>query len=286
MKAHFFDLDTIVNIDNKVWIIDKNNPNNPIIKISQSDFNLIRNGVYRSQNQRLSLNGTNYWFPEDLMNQIKIKSKRIKFDLSNLGFSMQEFSNSEIIKELDYEINMDLFHNIKNTTDHIYIICSKNNKKNYEIIIDKIIIDKIEDKLYKLGLEIKDYYFISETFYNRDLDEILYKKIRIILQHLVGYKTEGDKFIDNEIERYDEVHYYDTDLQNTNIKVNDFLKTILDNTEDFLKKTIISEINSIQKFVYINWVSPNKVNRIQSKKTLLEYSKLIRTFESFKYYRK
>jgi hypothetical protein len=281
MKAHFFDLDTIVNIDNKVWIIDKNNPNNPIIKISQSDFNLIRNGVYRSQNQRLSLNGTNYWFPEDLMNQIKIKSKRIKFDLSNLGFSMQEFSNSEIIKELDYEINMDLFHNIKNTTDHIYIICSKNNKKNYEIIIDKI-----EDKLYKLGLEIKDYYFISETFYNRDLDEILYKKIRIILQHLVGYKTEGDKFIDNEIERYDEVHYYDTDLQNTNIKVNDFLKTILDNTEDFLKKTIISEINSIQKFVYINWVSPNKVNRIQSKKTLLEYSKLIRTFESFKYYRK
>jgi len=281
MKAHFFDLDTIVNIDNKVWIIDKNNPNNPIIKISQSDFNLIRNGVYRSQNQRLSLNGTNYWFPEDLMNQIKIKSKRIKFDLSNLGFSMQEFSNSEIIKELDYEINMDLFHNIKNTTDHIYIICSKNNKKNYEIIIDKI-----EDKLYKLGLEIKDYYFISETFYNRDLDEILYKKIRIILQHIVGYKTEGDKFIDNEIERYDEVHYYDTDLQNTNIKVNDFLKTILDNTEDFLKKTIISEINSIQKFVYINWVSPNKVNRIQSKKTLLEYSKLIRTFESFKYYRK
>ena len=281
MKAHFFDLDTIVNIDNKVWIIDKNNPNNPIIKISQSDFNLIRNGVYRSQNQRLSLNGTNYWFTEDLMNQIKIKSKRIKFDLSNLGFSMQEFSNSEIIKELDYEINMDLFHNIKNTTDHIYIICSKNNKKNYEIIIDKI-----EDKLYKLGLEIKDYYFISETFYNRDLDEILYKKIRIILQHLVGYKTEGDKFIDNEIERYDEVHYYDTDLQNTNLKVNDFLKTILDNTDDSLKKSIISEINSIQKFVYINWVSPNKVNRIQSKKTLLEYSKLIRTFESFKYYKK
>ena len=281
MKAHFFDLDTIVNIDNKVWVIDKNNPSNPVIKISQSDFNLIKNGVYRNQNQRLTLNGTNYWFPEDLLNQIKIKSKRIKFDLSNLGFSMQEFSNSEVIKELEYEINMDLFHNIKNTTDHIYIICSKNNKKNYEIIIDKI-----EDKLYKLGLEIKDYYFISETFYNRDLDEILYKKIRIILQHLVGYKTEGDKFIDNEIESYDEVHYYDTDLQNINIKVNDFLKTILDNTDDSLKKTIISEINSVQKFAYINWVSPNKVNRIQSKKTLLEYSKLIKTFESFKYFKK
>ncbi len=278
MKAHFFDLDTIVDIDNKVWIIDKNNPNNPILKITQSDFNLIRKGVYKSQNQKIALNGDNYWFPEDILNQIKIRSKRIKFDLSNLGFSMQEFSNSELIKDLDYNLNLDLFTNIKNTTDHIYIICSKNNKKNYEIIIKKI-----EDKLYKLGLEIKSYYFISETFYNRNLDDILYKKIRIILQHLVGYKTEGDKFIDSEIDGYDEVFYYDSDLHNTNIPVNDFLKSILDNTEDSLKKSIISEINSVQKFAYMNWVSPNKVNRIQSKKILLEYNKLIRTFESFRY---
>lgn len=278
MKAHFFDLDTIVDIDNKVWIIDKNNPNNPILKITQSDFNLIRKGVYKSQNQKIALNGDNYWFPEDILNQIKIKSKRIKFDLSNLGFSMQEFSNSELIKDLDYNLNLDLFTNIKNTTDHIYIICSKNNKKNYEIIIKKI-----EDKLYKLGLEIKSYYFISETFYNRNLDDILYKKIRIILQHLVGYKTEGDKFIDSEIDGYDEVFYYDSDLYNTNIPVNDFLKSILDNTEDSLKRSIISEINSVQKFAYMNWVSPNKVNRIQSKKILLEYNKLIRTFESFRY---
>jgi hypothetical protein len=278
MKAHFFDLDTIVDIDNKVWIIDKNNPNSPILKITQSDFNLIRKGVYKSQNQKLALNGDNYWFPEDIVNQIKIKSKRIKFDLSNLGFSMQEFSNSELIKDLDYNLNLDLFTNIKNTTDHIYIICSKNNKKNYEIIIKKI-----EDKLYKLGLEIKSYYFISETFYNRNLDDILYKKIRIILQHLVGYKTEGDKFIDSEIDGYDEVFYYDSDLHNINIPVNDFLKSILDNTEDSLKKSIISEINSVQKFAYMNWVSPNKVNRIQSKKILLEYNKLIRTFESFRY---
>ncbi len=73
MKAHFFDLDTIIRIDNKVWIIDKKNPNNPILKISQSDFNLIRKGIYRSHNQRLSLNGTNYWFPEEIMNQIKTK---------------------------------------------------------------------------------------------------------------------------------------------------------------------------------------------------------------------
>ena len=72
MKAHFFDLDTILRIDNKVWIIDKKNPNNPIMKISQSDFNLIKKGVYKSQNSQLYFNGVNYWIPETLLNELKV----------------------------------------------------------------------------------------------------------------------------------------------------------------------------------------------------------------------
>lgn len=278
MKAHFFDLDTIIRIDNKVWIIDKKNPNNPILKISQSDFNLIRKGIYRSHNQRLSLNGTNYWFPEEIMNQIKIKSKRIKFDLSNLGFSMQEFSNSEIIKDLNYEINLDLFNHIKNTTDHIYIICSKNNKRNYEIIIEKI-----EDKLHDLGLEIKNYYFISETFYNRNQDDITFKKVRILLQHLVGYKTEGDKFIDEEIENYDNIYYYDDDIDSVNLSttLNDFFKVVLDNTDKTVSGEITKKLKGEENHLYVNYVSPNVVNRLQTKKVLLQVPNIIKTFESF-----
>jgi hypothetical protein len=278
MKAHFFDLDTIIRIDNKVWIIDKKNPNNPILKISQSDFNLIRKGIYRSHNQRLSLNGTNYWFPEEIMNQIKIKSKRIKFDLSNLGFSMQEFSNSEIIKDLNYEINLDLFNHIKNTTDHIYIICSKNNKRNYEIIIEKI-----EDKLHDLGLEIKNYYFISETFYNRNQDDITFKKVRILLQHLVGYKTEGDKFIDEEIENYDNIYYYDDDIDSVNLSttLNDFFKVVLDNTDKTVSDEITKKLKGEENHLYVNYVSPNVVNRLQTKKVLLQVPNIIKTFESF-----
>lgn len=278
MKAHFFDLDTIIRIDNKVWIIDKKNPNNPILKISQSDFNLIRKGIYRSHNQRLSLNGSNYWFPEEIMNQIKIKSKRIKFDLSNLGFSMQEFSNSEIIKDLNYEINLDLFSHIKNTTDHIYIICSKNNKRNYEIIIEKI-----EDKLHDLGLEIKNYYFISETFYNRNQDDITFKKVRILLQHLVGYKTEGDKFIDEEIENYDNIYYYDDDIDSVNLSttLNDFFKVVLDNTDKTVSGEITKKLKGEENHLYVNYVSPNVVNRLQTKKVLLQVPNIIKTFESF-----
>ena len=187
MKAHFFDLDTILRIDNKVWIIDKKNPNNPIMKISQSDFNLIKKGVYRSQNSQLYFNGVNYWIPETLLNELKVKCKKFKVNIANLGFSMQEFMNSEVIKDIDYEINLDLFNGIKNTPDHIYFICSKNNKRNYELIIKKI-----EEKLHELGLEVKDYYFISETFYNRNQDDITFKKVKLLIQHTVGFKTEGE----------------------------------------------------------------------------------------------
>jgi hypothetical protein len=44
MKAHLFDLDTILVVDKMIWIIDKKSPNIPILKIKESDFNLIKKG--------------------------------------------------------------------------------------------------------------------------------------------------------------------------------------------------------------------------------------------------
>ena len=277
MKAHFFDLDTILIVDSKVWIIDKSNPSNPLVKISPSDFNLIKKGIWKDKGERFYFNGVNYWIPEELANSIKVRCKKLKVDITNLGFSLQEFNNSEVIGDLNYDLNLDLFTPIKNTVDHIYFICSKNNKRNYELIIKKI-----EDKLHDIGLEVKDIYYISETFMNRDEDDILFKKMRLLLQHSLGYKTEGDKFISSDIDEYDSILYYDDDIHNIDIQINDFLKYLLDNTEETLRKSISSKLKS-DKRVCINYVSPNKVNRIQSKDILLNYGKIIKTFEGFKW---
>jgi hypothetical protein len=278
MKAHLFDLDTILIVNKMVWIIDKKNPNIPIIKITESDYNLIKKGIFKNNAERFYFGNKNYWIPKEISNELKIKLKKFGIDITNLSFSLREFVTSEVIGELEYEINYDILQTIKNTQDHIFFICSKNNKKNYERIIKKI-----EDKLYDMGLKIEDIYYLSETFFNRDLDEILYKKVRIILQKLLGFKTENNKFIDDSITEYDEINYYDNELENINLPINDFLKTIIENSDEYLKNKIINKINSVEKTVYANWVSPNKVNRIQQKKTILSYSKLIKTFESFKY---
>ena len=129
MKAHFFDIETILVMNSKVWIVDKSNPKVPIMKISKSDFNLIKSGIYKSQNNSIYFGGATYWIPEKLMNTLKVKCKNLKIDITKLIFSMQEYMNPEIIENLQH---------LKNTTDEIYFICSKNTKNNYEKIIKKI----------------------------------------------------------------------------------------------------------------------------------------------------
>lgn len=280
MKAHFFDLDVILKVSSKVWIVDKTRPNIPIMKISESDFNMIKSGIYRNQGNSIYFGGNTYWVPKDMYENIKIKAKNYRADVSNLAFSMQEFMNKELIENLDYDINLENILHLKNTNDDIYFICSKNNKKNYELMISKI-----EDKLKDNGLVIKRFYYISETFYNRNSDDISHKKVRLLLQHIIGLKTDGDKFTEENIEKYDELFYYDDD--DSSIKLskdsNKVLSFLLSNTEDSLKSLIKEDINSNNRVIYVNFVTNNKVNKFITTKVDIKFSNLITVFESFKW---
>lgn len=280
MKAHFFDIDTILLSDSKVWIVDKKNPNIPIMKISQSDFNLIKSGIYKSQNSRIDFGGKSYYITSDMMDTLKVKCKNQKSDISNLAFSMQEFMNKELIKNIDYKINLNNIQHIKNTDDHIYIICSKNTKKNYEIMIKKI-----EDSLKDNGLKIENYYFISETFYNRDEDKIIYDKVKLLLQHLVGLKTDGNKFTNEKVWKYSEIYYYDDDISSINLSINSnsIMQVLISNSDKDIKFKIKEILKSKDNIINVNLVTPNKFNRFKSTKVNIEWSNLIKAFERFKW---
>jgi hypothetical protein len=280
MKAHLFDLDSILNIDNRVWIIDKSNPNIPLLKISQSDFNLIRSGIFKNQGNKIVFGSDSYWIPVKLMDSIKIKCKNTKSNISNLGFSMQEFMNDEIINGLQYQVNLELLSKIKNTNDHLYIICSKNSKRNYQDLISKI-----EEELKSKGIIITNWYFISETFYNRKNDEISFKKVRLVLQHIIGLKTDDRKFTDEEITKYSEIFFYDIDemvIENMK-KAGDFLQVLLSSTDDSIKSNIKEVLKSEDHIVYVNQVTENKINKVITTVVHIAWSNLIRAFESFKW---
>lgn len=278
-SAHFFDIDLIL-IDNaKVWVVDKTIPNIPIMKITQSDFNLIKSGIWRSQNNSITFSGETYWLSDDIYNKLKIKSKKSRSDISNLAFSMQEFLNKEIIESSKYDINIDNIAHLKNTKDDIYIICSRNKKSNYEKVISQI-----EEKLKNNGINIKKYYFISETFYNRDSDDISNKKVRLILQHLIGLRTDIDKFTDTLISKYNTIFYYDDDQATIQLAINSnkVMSFLLSNTSTDTKDIIKKQLKNEEHKVMVNYYTGNKISKYIETIVDVEFSNLNKMFESFK----
>lgn len=280
MNSHFFDLDVLINIDSGVWIVSKTNPKEPVIRITESEFNLIKKGIYRKFNCPLEMAGQRYWLPENLFNSLKIKCKKLKYDITDLAFSMQEYLNPEVIENLDSTILSHNFIHLKNTNDDIYIICSKAAKNSYDPIIKKL-----EEKLFEIGLKPKNYYYLSETFYNKNMDDITHKKVRLLLQHLIGRKTDGDKFTEEEITKYSKVYFYDDEPRSIQLAkdVNVMLDSILNKTEEDLSKMIKSDIKNDSPCLVVNQSTNNRVEPYYVSVVPVKVSNLIKTFESFRF---
>ena len=71
MNGHFFDLNSLITMNSKVWIVNTRTPNKPLIRISKSEFNLLRKGVYKKDNINFNIDGQTYWLSEELFNKIK-----------------------------------------------------------------------------------------------------------------------------------------------------------------------------------------------------------------------
>lgn len=280
MNAHFFDLNTLITINSKVWIVENTNPNTPLLRISKHEFNLIKKGVYKNFNIKIKLSGNDYWISEEIYNNLKVSCKNKKANIADLAFSMQEFMNPEIIEKGDYQIHIENIRHLKNTQDDIFIICSKNSKKAYEPIIEKL-----EDKIKELGLSIKKYFFISETFYNKDKAEIVNAKAKLLLQFLIGLKIEDNKFINEEVERYDGVTLYEDDANTVKMlmNANDTLHFLVNNTEEALKEQIRTTIKDKECEIIIKQVTFNKANIFIDSKVELQWRNIVRKFESFQY---
>lgn len=280
MNAHFIDIETVVTSDAKVWIVDKSKPSVCILRIDQSDFNLIKKGIYRNQGNRVTFAGVDYFLPDEIMGRVKIKCKVMNANSSNLAFSMREFLDSDLIDSTNHTLDVDVLRHLKNTQDDVYFICSRNTKKAYEVVIKKL-----ESKLEDLGIVPKNYYFISETFYERDEDATSFDKVRLLLQHLVGLKTDGRKFVDEEVAVYDTVNFYDEDARTCQLALDasSMLHLIVQNSDSALKPIIMNRIKSVAPALVVNVVTANKVARLSSKTVKLEYSRLIKTFESYRF---
>jgi hypothetical protein len=278
MNAHFIDLDIVLKIDSKPWIVDKSNPNIPILKLETSDFNLFKSGIYKSQGNKLNFNGKTFWLSNEFMNTLKVKSKKCKVDISNLGISLQEFLNPSVAEHLEFKLELSLFNNIINTNDDIYIICSKNKKEYFTKQIENL-----EEKLKERGLLVKKYYFISETFFNKNDDNLAYIKSKLILQHLIGLKTDGDILTSEAIDNYNQITFYDDNPKSISMTkdLNKLLESLLIKTQNDVKLIVKDKLKNDDNFLVIKECTHNNANRFNEFQVQLEYSNIVRSFENF-----
>jgi hypothetical protein len=279
MVGHIFDIDTLISVNSQPWIVDKNNPNQPLIKISKTDYNLFKNGVYKKQGNKIEYNGKVYWLPNELFEKLKVIAKNKKIGMLDFAISLKEFLNEDIIEELDFTINWENISSLKNKNEDIYILCSNNTEKYYSKILENLM-----KKLKWEGIDIKKFYFINETFYNVNSDEIIFKKALINLQHLTGYEIQNQKFIDKEVTKYSKLNFYDNDFDTIKMtnEMNSYFRVVLSKSDIGLKQVIKEGLDYDKPEFIVNKITGNKYNNIITKSIKIDNSYLMK-FENFKW---
>lgn len=276
-KVHIFEINTLIRIDSKIWICSLSSPNKPLLRIEKSEYNLIVSGLFLHTGKPLFINGKNYHLSENLYDRIKEKCDETDTDITKLCFIKREFYDDNIDRR--YEILTDHFSHLKNKEEDVYIICSQSNKENYRKIIEKL-----EEEMSKMGIAIKDYYYFTDTFNNRDTDEIRFKKLRLLIQLLTGKKTNGTSFTNTDITRYDSVYYYDDSFNTVEYikNINSVLYDICSNSDEQSRLNVRDVIRKFAPILYLNFITFNKVNRFDLTEIPIKFTNYIKTFESFK----
>jgi len=279
MVGHIFDIDVLLKTSSQPWIVSKNNPNEALIKISKTDYNLFKNGVYKNQGNKIEYNGSIYWLPNNLYEKLKVIAKTKKIGMSDFAISLKEFLSKDVIENLDYTINWDSISHLKNKNEDIYIVCSNNTERYFGDFLVKLM-----EKFKYEGIDVKKFYYINETFYNVSSDEIIFKKALINLQHLTGYEIQNEKFIDKDAPKYSKLYFYDNDFDTLKMtqEINSYLKYVLSKTDNGIKEVIKEGINYDRPEFIVNKITNNKYNKIVTSSVKIDNSYLMK-FENFKW---
>ncbi len=124
----FFDLDnTLWYIKSDVWVIDKNKPSVPILKISPIEFALIKSGIYVKDDILIEYNGDSYFISKDMLERIERKIKNIK--LNNIGISYSEFFDDNILNKKDVQVLLDNIKHLIGKNIEIGVLTARSDRK-------------------------------------------------------------------------------------------------------------------------------------------------------------
>lgn len=256
-EKHYFDLDgTLWETNARSWIIDKLNPSKPIMKIDMHEFNLLHKGYYVNDGHKIDYNGMDFWLSNEILTKIKTK-KPIEID--RIGISVREFNNEFFINgQLDsikFMFNrLTVVPNLKSIT----LLTARSNIKAHLPLISKL-----EEELNKINIKLDGYHLIHDLseLKNNNTGDTSTKKLIKLIQSLIGFKIEDNKFVALLEDEQDIVHFYDDEDKNINIcnDINEYIMLYLSNSSEVVKKRIMNKKLDAKKLItYL--VTSNEMN--------------------------
>lgn len=285
-----FDLDnTLWYIKSNIWVIDKNDPTYPILKISPIEFALIKNGIYVKDDILIEYNNERFFISIDMMERIQRKKKNIR--LSNIGISYREYFDSEILNKKEVKLLLNnIKHLIGNNKIEIGVLTARSDRKKHANLLNKL---RLELKGY--GLEISKVYFVSDAITFSSQDKVTYNKNRVLLEHLIGLTIEDNKFIPVKKEKYNKIYFYD-DTKTNFLKVNklqEYFDFLIRNSEQECIDFINNRFENNTLLLYNNLITNNEINPFETNIIKLappikfpiktDNNKLTIKFEKFRY---
>ena len=258
----FFDLDnTLWYIKSNAWVILKDKPGKPLMKISSIEFTLIQNGVYISDDNVIEFNNEKYFVSDDFVERLERRKKGVK--LSNVGISYAEYFDEEILNKK--KVNL-LLNNIKHLIGkdiEIALLTARTDRGKHAGLLNKLRV-----KLEEYGFEISKIYFVSDRLkFIGTSDKVAYDKNKVLLEHLIGLEIEDDRFTPMKKDAYNRVYFYDDVKQNflTVNSMQEYFNNLLMRSDDEVVEYINNRLKNETLLLMNNLITNNEVNPFETK---------------------
>lgn len=260
-EISFFDLDnTLWYVKTNSWVIHKDKPSVPLMKISNIEFTLIKNGVYITDDNVIDYNGERYFVSNDFVDRLNRKKRNVK--LNDIGISYAETFDEDILNKKDVNFLLDNIKHLIGVDMEIALLTARTDRKKHSEMLNKLRI-----KMKEFGLEISKIYFVSDKItYSGSLDNVAYDKNKILLEHLIGLKIENDKFVPIKNDAYNRIYFYD-DVKQNFLSINSlqsYFEKLFYNSDDDVVFEIKKRLEDETLILFNNLITNNQVNPFET----------------------
>jgi hypothetical protein len=259
------DLDgTLWNLDSSPWIILKEDPSKPVLRISKNDRILIENDTVNSD-LVIEHCGRRIHISEEMLKKIQSKIGR-KVTPEKLGFSYAEWiMPEELAKQAD---NMFYYEGVikdlaKKPGDTVILTSRFNQGKHTALLMN------LERKLAEYKVQVKDFHFVGNSNAYPDKEANAAKKSYVVLQYLIGLQIDRLKkrFLQQKTDSYVLVDFYDDEPINlSNVEnLQSYLNTCFYNSDQDVKRMVLERLNLTKLVVHVNRATGNQLKPYEKK---------------------